>query len=130
MKIKCNNLLCSLPDLWDSMVVAIGSNTTTLKLDEIVSSLLSKEMRQKHMEGQNGDAFYIQGQSHNKNKNNSSCGRSKSSGKSIKVCWKCGKERHFKNDCRSKSIEKGNGFDDAPSLHYAQTFDAIPWYFL
>jgi hypothetical protein len=28
----CINLLCSLPDLWDSLVVAIGSNTTSLKL--------------------------------------------------------------------------------------------------
>jgi hypothetical protein len=37
---KCISLLCSLPDLWDSLVVAIGSNTTSLKFDEVVSSLL------------------------------------------------------------------------------------------
>jgi hypothetical protein len=42
---KCISLLCSLPDLWDSLVVAIGSNTTSLKFDEVVSSLLSEEMR-------------------------------------------------------------------------------------
>ena len=41
---KCINLLCSLPDLWDSLVVAIGSNTTYLKFDEVVSSLSSEEM--------------------------------------------------------------------------------------
>jgi hypothetical protein len=29
---KCIILLCSLPDLWDSLVVAIGSNETTLSL--------------------------------------------------------------------------------------------------
>eukprot|EP00253_Pinus_taeda_P009606 PITA_09606 len=56
---KCISLLCSLLDSWDSLLVAIGSNTTTLNLDEIVSSLLSEEMRQKHMESQNGDAFSI-----------------------------------------------------------------------
>jgi hypothetical protein len=48
---KCISLLCSLPDSWDSLVVAIGSNTTALKFDEVVSSLLSEEMRQKNMEG-------------------------------------------------------------------------------
>jgi hypothetical protein len=38
---KCISLLCSLPDSWDSLFVAIGSNATTLKFDEVVSSLLS-----------------------------------------------------------------------------------------
>ena len=42
---KCISLLCSLPDLWDSLVVAIGSNTTAFKFDRVVSSLLSEEMR-------------------------------------------------------------------------------------
>jgi hypothetical protein len=48
---KCISLLCSLPDLWDSLVVDIGSNTTSLKFEEVVSSLLSEEMRRKNMEG-------------------------------------------------------------------------------
>jgi hypothetical protein len=48
---KCIILLCSLPDSWDSLVVAIGSNTTSLKFDEVVSSLLLEEMRRKNMEG-------------------------------------------------------------------------------
>jgi hypothetical protein len=42
---KCISLLCSLPDLWYSLVVAIGSNTNSLKFDEVVSSLLSEDMR-------------------------------------------------------------------------------------
>jgi hypothetical protein len=42
---KCINLLCSLLDSWDSLVVAIGSNTTSLKFEEVVSSLLSEDMR-------------------------------------------------------------------------------------
>jgi hypothetical protein len=49
---KCISLLCFLLDLWDSLVVAIGSNTTTLSFDDVVSSLFSKEMIQKNMEGQ------------------------------------------------------------------------------
>jgi hypothetical protein len=60
---KCINLLCSLPYSWDNLVVAIGSNTTALKFDEVVSSLLSEEMRQKNMEGQSTDALFARGRS-------------------------------------------------------------------
>ena len=42
---KCISLMCSLPNLWDSLVIAIGSNETALQFDEIVSSLLTEEMR-------------------------------------------------------------------------------------
>jgi hypothetical protein len=48
---KCISLLFSLPDSWDSMVVVIGNNTTTLSFNDVVSSLLSEEMRWKNMEG-------------------------------------------------------------------------------
>eukprot|EP00253_Pinus_taeda_P032199 PITA_32199 len=59
---KCISLLCSLPDSWDSMVIAIGSNANALQFDEIVSSLLTEEMRWKNIESQNGDAFSVRGQ--------------------------------------------------------------------
>ena len=58
---KCISLLCSLPDLWDSLVIAIGSNITALQFDDIVSSLLTEEMRWKNMERNNGDALSVQG---------------------------------------------------------------------
>eukprot|EP00253_Pinus_taeda_P012322 PITA_12322 len=54
---KCISFLCFQPDSWDSLVIAIGSNATALQFDEIVSSLLTEEMRQKNMESQNGDAL-------------------------------------------------------------------------
>ena len=37
---NCISLLCSLPDSWDSLVIVIGSNTTTLNFDDIVLALL------------------------------------------------------------------------------------------
>jgi hypothetical protein len=58
---KCISLVCSLPDSWDSLVVAIGSNTTSLKFDEVVSSLFSKEMRWKNMEGHITEALLARG---------------------------------------------------------------------
>jgi hypothetical protein len=39
---KITSVLCSFPNSWDSLVVAIGSNTTTLALKGVVVSLLSK----------------------------------------------------------------------------------------
>ena len=56
---KCISFLFSLPDSWDSLVIAIGSNTTTLNFDDIVLALLSEEMRQRTMESQNGDALSV-----------------------------------------------------------------------
>eukprot|EP00253_Pinus_taeda_P021908 PITA_21908 len=55
---KCISLLCSLPNSWDSLVIAIGSKAIALHFDEIVSSLLTEEIRWKNMEIQNGDALY------------------------------------------------------------------------
>ena len=66
---KCISLLCSLPDSWDSLVIAIGSNATALQFDEIVSALLTEEMRWKNMDNQNGDALSVQGRSQNINEN-------------------------------------------------------------
>jgi hypothetical protein len=91
------SLLFSLPDSWDSLVVAIGINTTTLKFDEVVSSLLSEEMRQKNMEGQSTDELFARGRPHERNRSKSSSGRCESKGISksprnfLKVCWRCGK---------------------------------------
>ena len=56
---KCISLLCSLPDSWDSLVIAIGSNTITLNFDDIVLALLLEEMRWRNMEGQNGDGLSV-----------------------------------------------------------------------
>ena len=64
---KCISLLWSLLDSWDSVVVAIGSNTIALKFDEVVSSLLLEEMKQKNMEGQSTDALFLGGRSQERN---------------------------------------------------------------
>eukprot|EP00253_Pinus_taeda_P007512 PITA_07512 len=94
---KCISLLCSLPNLWESLVIAIGSNVTTLQFDEIVSSLLTEETRQKNMESQNGDAlFWCAGNAERK-------GTTKGS--------------------KSKAPHKGKGYDDAPSVEAKTTSD-------
>jgi hypothetical protein len=58
---KCISLLLYLLDSWDIHVVSIGSNTTNLCFDYVVSSLLLEEIRQNKMEGQSTDALFVRG---------------------------------------------------------------------
>jgi hypothetical protein len=45
---KCITFLCYLSDSLDNLVVAIGSTTqSALKCEDVVASLLSKDMRRK-----------------------------------------------------------------------------------
>ena len=54
---KCNSLLCYLQNSCDNLVVAIGSSKkSTLKFEDIVSSLVSEEMRIKSMKNHSIDA--------------------------------------------------------------------------
>jgi hypothetical protein len=81
---KCISLLCYFLDSWDSLVMFIGSNTTTLALEDVVASLLSEEMRRKNMEGLTKDALVVRGRPIDRDKgrfsgrNFNSKGRSKS----------------------------------------------------
>jgi hypothetical protein len=105
---KCISLLCSFPDSWDSLVMAIGSNSTTLMLEDVVASLLSEEMRWKNMEGSTKDALMVRGRPIDRGKGkfsgrkSKSKGRSKSLVQSMRRCWKCGKVGHYKRDYKSK----------------------------
>jgi len=54
---KFISILCYFLDSRDSLVMAIGSNTTTLALEDVVVSLLLEKMRRKNMEGSTKDAL-------------------------------------------------------------------------
>jgi hypothetical protein len=72
------------------------------------------------MEGHSTGALFARGCSQERNKSNFSSGRSKSKGRSKspgkfgRVCWRCGKEGHYKNQCRSK-VEKKKGSEESSS---------------
>jgi hypothetical protein len=119
---KCITLLCSLPDSWDNLVVAIGSTTqSTLKYEDVLASLLSEEMRRKSMDGHNTYALFVRGHAQDRNPSKPSgwrskyTGRSKSLGKSLRKCWKCGKTGHYKKYCKSKEVEKPKGSESTSS---------------
>jgi hypothetical protein len=66
------------------------------------------------MEGHSIDALFARECSQERNRSNFSSGRSNSKGRSkspkkfVRVCWRCGKEGHYKKQCRSK-VEKKKG---------------------
>ena len=78
----CISLMCSFPNSWDNLVMDIGSNNTTLKIDDVVATLLLEEMRRQTMEGSTPKVLSMRGQSISRKKGNPSSGRSKSRGKS------------------------------------------------
>jgi hypothetical protein len=59
---KCSNLFCSFPNSWDSLVVIIVSNITTLMLEKSIPYMLLEEMRSKNMEGFTKDALVVRHQ--------------------------------------------------------------------
>ena len=82
---KCITLPCSLPESWDNLIVEIGSSTkSALKFEDIVSSLLSEEMRRKSMESQNDDVLSVRS-GRPKEKRRYTGGRSKSPGDPLKT---------------------------------------------
>jgi hypothetical protein len=85
------------------LVIALTSNVTNLSFDDVVSSLFSKEMRLKNMEWESTKALFARGHSQERNRSNSSSGRSKykgiskSLGKFVNAYWRCGKQEQYKN---------------------------------
>ena len=73
------------------------------------------------MEGHSTDTLFARGCSQERNRSKFSSGRSKSKDRSkspikfVKVCWRCGKEGHYKKQCRSK-VEKKKGSEESPSI--------------
>jgi hypothetical protein len=119
---KCIILLYSFSDSWDNLLVAIGSNETTLNFDDVVASLLSKETRRKTMDSQSTNSLSVRGHPRYRNNNKYSSGRYKFigrykyPGKYFKKYWKCGKVGHYKKDCRYTNVDKGKGSDDFPYI--------------
>jgi hypothetical protein len=72
------------------------------------------------MEGHSTDTLFARGRSQERNRYNFSSGRSKSKGRSksprkfVRVCWRCGKEGHYKKQCRFK-VEKKKGSEESSS---------------
>eukprot|EP00253_Pinus_taeda_P028130 PITA_28130 len=90
---KCINLLCSLLNSWDSLVIAIGRSDNRNK-NKSSSGRSNSRGRSKSP----GKPIKV-------------------------VCWKCTKEGNYKRDRKSKAPKKGKGSDDVPSIEGKTTSD-------
>ena len=83
------------------------SGSSTLKFDDVVSVILSEEMRRKSTGETSGDALTMnsRGIPRDRGKSSGNHGksrkdRSKSRPKNLE-CWNCGKKGHLKRDCKA-----------------------------
>jgi hypothetical protein len=127
---RCMLLLCSLLDSWDHLVMAIGSTTSSFKMEDVVASLLLEEMRRKSSKMVK-EALAIKGRSREKFKKKEKKskskleGRSKSPSKKSKVkCWNYGQPGHVRKDCKEEKKKKKGSFDNASSHSDGDAFIA------
>jgi hypothetical protein len=50
-------------------------------------------------------------------------GTYKSPRKFVNACWRCGKEGNYKSECRSKSVERGKRYEDAPYIEEKKSME-------
>ncbi|GJZ20305.1 zinc finger, CCHC-type containing protein [Tanacetum coccineum] len=105
-------LLTSLPPSYDNFVETLLYGRESLTLEDVLSSLNSRELKKRTYAKDNGDWLYVRGRSDHRDNQGRGSLRSKSKGKgTYKLkCYICYYEDHLKKDCPKRNKKKSTGF--------------------
>ncbi|GJT27716.1 retrovirus-related pol polyprotein from transposon TNT 1-94 [Tanacetum coccineum] len=105
-------LLMSLPPSYDNFVETLLYGRESLTLEDVLSSLDSRELKKRIDAKDDGDGLYVKGRSDNQGNQGRGSSRSKSKGKgTYKLkCYICYFEDHLKKDCPKRNKKKSTGF--------------------
>ncbi|GJS47671.1 retrovirus-related pol polyprotein from transposon TNT 1-94 [Tanacetum coccineum] len=105
-------LLTSLPSSYDNFVETLLYGRESLTLEDVLSSLNSRELKKRTDAKDDGDGLYVRGRSDHRGNQGRGSSRSKSKGKgTYKLkCYICYFEDHLKKDCPKRNKKKSTGF--------------------
>ena len=104
-KEKASILFCSMSKFWDNLIMNLN-HVEILKMESVVASLLTEEMRRKSSQGSSsGEAMVAQGRPFKKEHGDRGKTRSKSNSKKKMKCWNCEKIGHVKKDYQAKGVD-------------------------
>ncbi|GJV04765.1 retrotransposon protein, putative, ty1-copia subclass [Tanacetum coccineum] len=104
-------LLTSLPSSYDNFVETLLYGRESLTLEDVLSSLNSRELKKRTDAKDDGDGLYVRGRSDHRGNQGRGSSRSKSKGKgTYKLkCYICYSEDHLKKDCPKRNKKKSTG---------------------
>ncbi|GKC01084.1 zinc finger, CCHC-type containing protein [Tanacetum coccineum] len=106
-------LLTSLPSSYDSFVETLLYCRDTLKLEDVLATLISRELQKmKEAKGDGGEGLYVRRISSQRDMEQGTYSAwSKSHGKSSRLrCYICESKEHLKRDCPRYNHKKSQGF--------------------
>ncbi|GJX79331.1 retrovirus-related pol polyprotein from transposon TNT 1-94 [Tanacetum coccineum] len=105
-------LLTSLPSSYDNFVETLLYGRESLTLEDVLSSLNSRELKKRTDAKDDGDGLSVRGRSDHRGNQGRGSSRSKSKGKgTYKLkCYICYSEDHLKKDCSKRNKKKSTGF--------------------
>nr|GEU92944.1 retrovirus-related Pol polyprotein from transposon TNT 1-94 [Tanacetum cinerariifolium] len=105
-------LLTSLPPSYDNFMETLLYERESFTLKDVLSSLNSRELKNRTYAKDDGDGLYVRGRSDHRDNQGRGSSRSKLKGKGTYIlkCYICYSKDHLKKDCPKRNKKKSIGF--------------------